>query len=87
MSLLLSSNGLPSKKGRVAAIMATAIKLAVIIWNMIIKSQPYQKNRVEVNSQRQRKYQLKHLDKKLHTLQLSKEELERLLVKHSLSPT
>ncbi len=29
------------KKGRAAAITATAIKLAVIIWNMIVKKQPY----------------------------------------------
>ena len=30
------------KKGRGAAITATARKLAVIIWNMIVKKQPYQ---------------------------------------------
>ena len=29
------------RKGRVSAISATARKLAVIIWNMIIKKQPY----------------------------------------------
>ena len=29
------------RKGRNAAISATAIKLAVIIWNMIVKNQPY----------------------------------------------
>jgi transposase len=75
------------KKGRVAAIIATARKLAVIIWNMIIKAQPYQKNQVEVNNHKQRKLQLKQLDKKLHTLQLSKEELEKLLAKHSFAAT
>jgi hypothetical protein len=75
------------KKGRVAAIIATARKLAVIIWNMITKAQPYQKNQVEVNSQKQRKLQWKGLDKKLHSLQLSKEELERLLAKHSFAAT
>jgi hypothetical protein len=29
------------RKGRVSAIYATARKLAVIIWNMVIKKQPY----------------------------------------------
>ena len=29
------------KKGRIAAITATARKLAVIIWNMITKAEPY----------------------------------------------
>jgi len=29
------------RKGRVSAISATARKLAVIIWNMVIKKQPY----------------------------------------------
>jgi transposase len=42
------------KKGRLAAIIATARKLAVIIWNMIIKAEPYQKNRVELSSEKQK---------------------------------
>ncbi|WP_167516706.1 hypothetical protein [Hydrotalea flava] len=29
------------RKGRTAAVSATARKLAVIIWNMIVKKQPY----------------------------------------------
>jgi hypothetical protein len=57
--------------------MATARKLAVIIWNMIIKAQPYQKSQVEVNSQKQRAIKLKQLNKKLHALELTKEELKR----------
>jgi transposase len=73
------------KKGRVAAIIATARKLAVIIWNMIVKVQPYHKNQVEVNNQKQRALKLKQLNKRLHALQLSKEELESLFLKHSLS--
>lgn len=75
------------KKGRIAAIIATARKLAVIIWNMLTKAEAYQKERVEVNGEKQRAIQLKHLDKKLHALQLSKEELDRLVAKHSLSVT
>jgi hypothetical protein len=71
------------KKGRVAAIIATARKPAVIIWNMIVKVQPYRKNQVEVNNQKQRALRLKQLNKRLHALQLSKEELENLFLKHS----
>ncbi|QHV96671.1 IS110 family RNA-guided transposase [Spirosoma endbachense] len=73
------------KKGRIAAIIATARKLAVIIWHMLTKGEAYHKERVEQNQEKQRAMKLKHLDKKLHALQLSKEELERLLIKHSLS--
>lgn len=73
------------KKGRVAAIMATARKLAVIIWNMIIKAQPYRKSQVEVNSQKQRALKLKQLNKKLHALELTKEELERMFIRYSFS--
>ena len=73
------------KKGRIAAIIATARKLAVIIWNMIVKVQPYHKNQVEVNNQKQRALRLKQLNKRLHALQLSKEELESLFLKYSFS--
>jgi transposase len=73
------------KKGRLAAIIATARKLAVIIWNMIIKAEPYQKNQAELSNEKQKAMKLKHLDKKLHALQLTKEELEKLFLKHSLS--
>ncbi|MEZ4911163.1 MAG: hypothetical protein R2774_09920 [Saprospiraceae bacterium] len=30
------------RKGRVSAVSATARKLAVIIWNIVVKNQPYQ---------------------------------------------
>ncbi len=69
------------KKGRVAAIIATARKLAVIIWNMIVKAQPYQKSQVEVNNQKQRALRLKQLNKRLHALQLSKEEVGKPVFK------
>jgi len=52
---------------------------------MIVKVQPYHKNQVEVNNQKQRALKLKQLNKRLHALQLSKEELEGLLLKHSFS--
>lgn len=75
------------KKGRLAAIIATARKLAVIIWNMVIKVEPYRKSQAELSNEKQKAMKLKHLDKKLHSLQLSKEELEKLFLKHSLSVT
>ncbi len=74
---------MPSKKGRVVAITATARKLAVIIWNMIVKAEPYKKGQVEINSEKQKAKKVKQLDKKLHALQLTKEELEKLFLKHS----
>jgi len=39
------------RKGRIAAIIATARKLAVIIWNIITKKEPYKKELVLVNSE------------------------------------
>ena len=75
------------KKGRVVAITATARKLAVIIWNMIVKAEPYKKNQVEISQEKQKAMKVKHLDKKLHALQLTKEELEKLFLKHSFSVT
>ena len=78
---------MPSKKGRVVAITATARKLAVIIWNMIVKAEPYKKGQVEINSEKQKAKKVKQLDKKLHALQLTKEELEKLFLRHSFSVT
>ncbi|MBE9462090.1 hypothetical protein IEE83_09380 [Dyadobacter sp. UP-52] len=52
---------------------------------MIIKAEPYRKTEVEKNIEKQRTIKLKHLDKRLHALQLTKEELEKLIVKHSFS--
>jgi transposase len=75
------------KKGRVAAIIATARKLAVIIWHMIIKAEPYKKTQVENSNEKQKVIKLKQLGKKLHALQLTKEELENLFIKHSLPAT
>ena len=54
---------------------------------MIVKAEPYKKNQVEISSEKQKAMKVKHLDKKLHALQLTKEELEKLFLKHSLSVT
>lgn len=66
------------KKGRIATIVATARKLAVIIWNMITKKEPYRKEHVLINSEKQKASRLKQLEKKLFAIELNKEELDKL---------
>ena len=73
------------RKGRIAAIIATARKLAVIIWNMIIKQEPYKRELVETNSARQKTLKIKQIEKKISALGLSKEELEKLILNTSVS--
>jgi len=73
------------KKGRIVAITATARKLAVIIWNMITKVEPYRKQQIEMSQEKQKATRLKQVERKLHALQLTKEELEGLFRKNSLS--
>lgn len=73
------------RKGRIAAIIATARKLAVIIWNMIIKQEPYKREMVEVTSARQKSLKIRQIEKKISALGLSKEELGKMFTKSSLS--
>jgi len=72
------------KKGRVAAITATARKLAVIIWNMITKTQPYSKTEVQLNNERYRKIKLRQVQKNISSLQLNREELTKLFERTSI---
>jgi transposase len=72
------------KKGRVAAITATARKLAVIIWNMITKTQPYSKTEVQLNNEKYRKIKLRQVQKNISSLQLNREELTKLFERTSL---
>ena len=65
------------RKGRIAAITATARKLAVIVWNMITKAEPYKKN-ITVNSDKNKSAQLKSIEKRIGLLQLTQDELKRL---------
>lgn len=73
------------RKGRIAAIIATARKLAVIIWNMIVKQEPYKRELVEVTSARQKALKIKQIEKKISTLGLSRDELKKMFVNSSLS--
>lgn len=73
------------KKGRVAAITATARKLAVIIWNMLTKEEPYKKAQVKATVQKTREAGLRQVQRRLADLDLSHDELVRLFAKTSLS--
>ncbi len=73
------------KKGRVAAITATARKLAVIIWHMLTKEEPYKKAQVKATVQKTREAGLRQVQRRLVALDLSQDELRGLFAKASLS--
>lgn len=73
------------KKGRVAAITATARKLAVIIWHMLTKAEPYKKAQVEASREKTRAANLRQLKRRLASLDLSHDELTGLFTQASLS--
>jgi hypothetical protein len=72
------------RKGRVAAITATARKLAVIIWNMITKVQPYRRAEMQINTEKYKTAQLKQIERRIGILQLSPDELSKLFARTSL---
>lgn len=72
------------RRGRIAAITATARKLAVIIWNMITKIQPYKKFEAKPNNEKQKTTQLRNIERRIGSLQLNQEELKRLFSRTSL---
>ncbi|MFD2069532.1 IS110 family transposase, partial [Pontibacter silvestris] len=63
------------KKGRIAAITATARKLAVIIWNMVTKAEPYRKNEIKENNEKSRRIGLRQVEKRIQALKLNQSEL------------
>ncbi|GAB4042759.1 IS110 family RNA-guided transposase [Spirosoma jeollabukense] len=73
------------KKGRVAAITATARKLAVIIWSMLTKEESYKKAQVKATGQKTREAGLRQVQRRLAALDLSQDELRSLFAKASLS--
>jgi len=75
------------KKGRVAAITATARKLAVIIWNMITKMEPYKKTQAKDTAQKTKEAGLRQVKRRLAALDLSQDELMRLFSSYSVSVT
>lgn len=64
------------RKGRVSAISATARKLAVIIWNMVVKGTPYHNPEGYLFLDQKRKLGLvKRIQKQICKFELTKEEL------------
>jgi len=64
------------KHGRMAAITATARKLAVILWNMLTKKEPYKYEETATYNDRLRKLQLKNIQQKIRTLNIQENELK-----------
>jgi len=62
------------RKGRTAAISATARKLAVIIWNMIIKKQPYNNEHDYEFSDQKRKRKVQEMKKLIHKFDIKTDE-------------
>ena len=75
------------RKGRIAAITATARKLATIIWNMIVKREAYKECDYEQINAKRKTSQLKAIENRLRKLNLTTEELNKLSQKLSLSAT
>lgn len=75
------------KKGRNAAITATARKLAVIIWNMIIKSQNYIQHDIQTLTEKRKNAQITNIKKRLFRLNLTETEMTAIFQKTSLSIT
>jgi len=63
------------RKGRVSAISATARKLAVIIWNMIIKKQPYNNEHGYEFLDQKRKRKVQEMKKLIHKFDIKTDEL------------
>lgn len=63
------------RKGRISAVSATARKLAVIIWNMVIKKQPYNNEHGYEFLDQKRKRKVKEMKKLITKFEISTDEL------------
>lgn len=63
------------KKGYMESVVATARKLAVIIWNMLSKKEQYQPTEDKAYTEKIRAQAIKNMQKKLKRLNISPEEL------------
>jgi len=68
-------NRINFKKGRVSAISATARKLAVIIWSMVIKNQPYKNDNGYEFIDQKRKRKVREMKKLIHKFDITTNEL------------
>jgi transposase len=66
------------KKGRTSAISATARKLAVIIWNMVIKKQAYNNDHGYEFLDQKRKRKVQEIRKLIHKFDIKTDELQLL---------
>ena len=66
------------KKGKSAAIVALAGKMARIIWHMVTKQQPYEQQSIEEYEAFVREQTLKKIQKQVLKLNISAEELSIL---------
>lgn len=73
------------RKGRVAAITATARKIAIIIWNMIVKNEDYSSNKTQIDNEKNRWKQLRQIQRNIRNLNLNSEEVDQLL-KRNICP-
>lgn len=63
------------RKGRGTAITATARKLAVIIWNMIVKGKPYEPQDLNLHQKQMKERAIASIKKKLNSLNMSLDEI------------
>lgn len=63
------------KKGNMQAIIATARKIAVIVWNMLSKKEPFKPVQDEVYSDKMRNQVLKNLQRKIKSFNIKPEEI------------
>ena len=75
------------RKGRNAAITATARKLAIIIWNMITKNQPYLQNDDQMLMEKRKNAQVNNIKQRLFKLNLTESEMISIFKKTSLPAT
>lgn len=75
------------RKGRNAAITATARKLAIIIWNMVTKTQSFLQPNTELLLERRKNAQVKNIKMRLFRLNLTDSEITALFEKTSFPST
>jgi len=75
------------RKGRNAAITATARKLAIIIWNMITKTESFQQPNSQLLLEKRKYAQVKNIKSRLFRLNLTDIEVMELFQKTSFPST
>ncbi|WP_431216969.1 transposase [Puia sp. P3] len=75
------------RKGRNAAITATARRLALILWNMITKSQDYLQPNSQLLYDRRKLAQVNNIKSRLFRLNLSEDEMMEIFQKTSFPST